>query len=238
MEIVTNHGMPVRWSTAHYRFSRAPCTATLYRRPSLARSFTSPRLSSSRPDLSRVLSPELPSPSSLHALSLSLYLPPAPSRSLLPARAVRASRSSSSSGVLRPNGDRGAIVSSLSLARHPPPGASFLYRRCCPPLSTPNVSPPHVLSHPPRLSRSTSRRYSSSPFHSIYPLPLSRATIPQRPLSSVPLTQRRTARLNSYSLAVRVTFEAREQIRRREERKRKEMLAATRKRGKRRNGEG
>lgn len=27
--IVTNHGMPVRWSTAHYRFSRAPCTATL-----------------------------------------------------------------------------------------------------------------------------------------------------------------------------------------------------------------
>lgn len=70
--------MPVRWSTAHYRFSRAPCTATLYRRPSLARSFTSPRLSSSRPDLSRVLSPELPSPSrrpsSLHALSLSIFL--------------------------------------------------------------------------------------------------------------------------------------------------------------------
>ena len=27
--------MPVRWSTAHYCFSRAPCTATLYRRSSL-----------------------------------------------------------------------------------------------------------------------------------------------------------------------------------------------------------
>lgn len=39
--IVTNHGMPVRWSTAHYRFSRAPCTATLYRPPSLTRSFAS-----------------------------------------------------------------------------------------------------------------------------------------------------------------------------------------------------
>lgn len=98
----------------------------------------------------------------------------------------------------------------------------------------PQCFPPTIASHPPILSRSTSRRYSSSPFHSIYPSPsFSRDTIPQRPLSSVPVTQRRTARLNSYSLVVRVTFEPREQIRRCEERKRKEMLAATRKKGKR-----
>lgn len=92
MEIVTNHGMPVRWSTAHYRFSRAPCTATLYRRRSLARSFTSFRLCSSQ-SISLVLSPEFPSlfhqPPFLHALSLSHSL----SRSLLPIRAVVASRS-------------------------------------------------------------------------------------------------------------------------------------------------
>jgi hypothetical protein len=43
----------------------------------------------------------------------------------------------------------------------------------------------------------------------ICPLPLSHDTIPQRPLSSVPLTQRRTARLNSYSLTVSITFEPR-----------------------------
>lgn len=90
MGIVTNHGMPVRWSTAHYRFSRAPCTATLYRRPSLARSFTSFRLSSSQ-STSLALSVEFPSsfhePSSLCALSLLL------SQSLFPFRAVVASRS-------------------------------------------------------------------------------------------------------------------------------------------------
>lgn len=77
--IVTNHGMPVRWSTAHYRFSRAPCTATLYRPPSLTRSFASFPLSLSP-------STSLPSTTDFPVSLLSLYLalshsvsrPPAP----------------------------------------------------------------------------------------------------------------------------------------------------------------
>lgn len=84
MGIVTNHGMPVRWSTAHYRFSRAPCTATLYRRPSLARSFTSFCLCSSQ-STSLALSPKFPSsfhqPRFLHALSLLLSVTVTPSHS-------------------------------------------------------------------------------------------------------------------------------------------------------------
>lgn len=75
--IVTNHGMPVRWSTAHYRFSRAPCTATLYRPPSLTRSSVSFSLSLS-PSASLPSTDDFP-------VSLSLSLPPYHSFSLPPA---------------------------------------------------------------------------------------------------------------------------------------------------------
>lgn len=70
--IVTNHGMPVRWSTAHYRFSRAPCTATLYRPLSLTRSFVSFPLSLS-PSASLPSTDDFPVSLSV-APSLSLFL--------------------------------------------------------------------------------------------------------------------------------------------------------------------
>lgn len=85
--IVTNHGMPVRWSTAHYRFSRAPCTATLYRPLSLACSFASFRLSlspftSPAPTNDFPLSPTSPRFSSFSfPLSLPLCRITAPSHS-------------------------------------------------------------------------------------------------------------------------------------------------------------
>lgn len=104
MGIVTNHGMPVRWSTAHYRFSRAPCTATLYRRPSLARSFTSFCLCSSQ-STSLALSPEFPSlfhqPPFLHALSLTFCH----GHSFPFVRLSLLAHAYSSSRVLRPNGE-------------------------------------------------------------------------------------------------------------------------------------
>lgn len=146
MGIVTNHGMPVRWSTAHYRFSRAPCTATLYRRPSLARSFTSFCLCSSQ-STSLALSSEFPSLFHelpfLHVFSLTLchgHSFPFVWLSLL-------TRAYSSSGVLRPNGEIGAVLyPSLSLVYHSPPGtitelSRSVYYRCCPPLPPPMFPP-------------------------------------------------------------------------------------------------
>jgi len=159
--------MPVRWSTAHYRFSRAPCTATLYRRPSLARSFTSFCLCSSQ-SISLALSPKFPSlfhqPPFLYALSLTLCH----SHSFLFVRLSLLTRSYSSSRVLRSNGEIVVPYPSLSLIYHPPPGtitelSRSIYHRCCP-LLPPSTFSPQLLSHPLILSRSTSQRYSSSPF--------------------------------------------------------------------------
>lgn len=151
MGIVTNHGMPVRWSTAHYRFSRAPCTATLYRRPSLARSFTSFCLCSSQ-STSLALSSEFPSLFHqlpfLHVFSLTLchgHSFPFVWLSLL-------TRAYSSSGVLRPNGEIGAVLyPSLSLVYHPSSGtitelSRSVYYRCCPPLPPPMFPPTIALS--------------------------------------------------------------------------------------------
>lgn len=187
MEIVTNHGMPVRWSTAHYRFSRAPCTATLYRRPSLARSFTSFRLCSSQ-STSLALSPKFPSlfyqPPFLRALSLTLCH----GRSFPFVRLSLLTRAYSSSRVLRPNGEIAVLYPSLFLIYHPPPGTITELSRsiycCCPPLPPPTFSP-QLLSHPLILSRSTSQRYSSSPF----PFDLSSSSFSQYD-SSVPPIER------------------------------------------------
>lgn len=161
--------MPVRWSTAHYRFSRAPCTATLYRRPSLARSFTSFRLCSSQ-SISLALSPKFPSlfhqPPFLRALSRSLSVTVTPTHSC----GCRFSLAPySSSGVLRPNGEI-AVPVSLLVPRIPSPSwydnraLSLCLLSLLSPSSTPNAFPPQLLSHPLILSRSTSQRYSSSPF--------------------------------------------------------------------------
>lgn len=142
--------MPVRWSTAHYRFSRAPCTATLYRRPSLACSFTSFRPCSSQ-STSLALSPKFPSlfhqPPFLQAFSLILYHAhsfPFVWLSLL-------TRAYASSGVLRPNGEIAVPYPSLSIVYHPPPGtitelSRSVYSTLLSPSSTPNVPPTIALS--------------------------------------------------------------------------------------------
>lgn len=179
MEIVTNHGMPVRWSTAHYRFSRAPCTATLYRRPSLTRSFTSFCLSSSQ-STSITLSPEFPSlfPQSSSLLALSLSLCHGHSYPFV--RLLLLTRAYSSSEALCPNSQ------SMSLLVSRTPSLSWYDNRVlslCPsslssPSSTPNV-PPRIalspsdsvslhlltiflLSLPFDLSSPSSSRYDSS----------------------------------------------------------------------------
>lgn len=106
---------------------------------------------------------------------------------------------------------------SLSLVYHPPPGtitelSRSVYRRCCPPLPPPTF-PPQLLSHPLILSRSTSQRYSSSPF----PFDLSSPSFSRYDSSAPPIersSNSTTYRQIKFVLAVRVTFETREQIRR------------------------
>lgn len=133
--IVTNHGMPVRWSTAHYRFSRAPCTATLYRPPSLARSKASGPLSltPSPSPASTTVSPLARSADSprFSSFSFPLSLP-----LCLLAAPRRAGRSFSSSDAhtlprdvlyvchrrrRRRRGSRTTSFSSLSFTGRPPP---------------------------------------------------------------------------------------------------------------------
>lgn len=154
MEIVTNHGMPVRWSTAHYRFSRAPCTATLYRRPSLARSFTSFRLSSSWPTSlafslpSFLLRPANGRPSS-NSLSLSF------SRSVTVAPSHSCGYRFSLARTLPPEYyvlTEIAVLSLLFVSRIPSPSwcelSRSVYRRCCPPLFPPPMFPPTIAFSP------------------------------------------------------------------------------------------
>lgn len=128
-------------------------------------------------------------------------------------------RAYSCSGVLRPNGEIAVPCPSLSLVYHPPPGtitefslSLALSVGVCRPLLPPPTFPP-TIAHSPSdsVSLHLSTIFVLSLLRSIYPSPsvppYLHHRIPQCPLSSVPLTQRRTARLNSYSFAVRVTFE-------------------------------
>lgn len=144
MRIVTSHGMPVRWSTTHYRFSRAPCTAAQYGRPSLACTFTSFYLSSSQL-ASLALAPEFPSlflqPSSLLAWESSLSVPVPVVISLSRILFLRA---------LRPDRDHNMYLSSFPVY-HPPPDtitefSHSLQCRCSPPLPPPSFLPAIALS--------------------------------------------------------------------------------------------
>lgn len=144
MRIVTNYGMPVRWSTAHYRFSRAPCTATLYA-PFVSCSLVHLVLSLF---FAVDLSPELRSlfhqPSSLFALSL------CHSHSLSFVRLLLLTRTYSSSRVLRPDGDRNGM--SFLVSHIPSPSScdnrvlSLCLSSLLSPSSTPNVPPTIALS--------------------------------------------------------------------------------------------
>ena len=177
--IVTNHGMPVRWSTAHYRFSRAPCTATLYRPPSLARSFASFPLSLSS---STSLPSTIDLPVSLHsrhlALSRSVSRPPAPVFHLflfstiipsLPSETVTVSlaraRSSTVYSTLQRRGTRDPF--SPCLSRVVPlydaiTDFSRLLRRRSTPSPPHATPPPRFHTHPLNPSRSTSRQRVAS----------------------------------------------------------------------------
>lgn len=144
MGIVTNYGMPVRWSTAHYRFSRAPCTATLYA-PSVSCSLVHLVLS-----LFFVvdLSPEFPS----------LFYQPRPSshsRSVTVAPCHLCVCCFSLAHTLPPEycvlTEIAVVCFSLSLIYHPPPDtitefSHSVYRRCCPPLPPPTFPPTIAIS--------------------------------------------------------------------------------------------
>lgn len=176
--IVTNHGMPVRWSTAHYRFSRAPCTATLYRPPSLARSFVSFPLSLS-PSTSLPSTDDFPVSLSLcrsFPITLSLFHQPPfllflfstiiPSLPSNGHRLTRARTLFHGAVCLYVSTRNARCFSSLSFMRRPPLRSDNRLLSLAP-SSLASPSPAHyapsmLATHPLDPSRSTSRRRVAS----------------------------------------------------------------------------